>query len=53
MTTETVLTILVLGGAGGWFFGRWWAEDARAEDDMERIWRMRHNYRLPPEEKKK
>lgn len=52
VTTETILVILALGGAGGWYLGRSWAEDNRAEYDMERIWKQRQNYRLPPDDRK-
>jgi hypothetical protein len=52
MTTNTILVLLALGGAGGWFFGRSWAEDRRAEYDMKRLWNQRQNYRLPPDERK-
>jgi hypothetical protein len=45
VTTETMFTILALGGVGGWFVGRWWAEDARAKYDQQLIWDRRRNYR--------
>lgn len=45
MTTNTVWGMLLLGGAGGWFVGRWWAENARARFDQDRIWKARKNYR--------
>ncbi|MBV9730578.1 MAG: hypothetical protein JO309_14475 [Pseudonocardiales bacterium] len=48
MTTDMVLATLLLGGAGGWFVGRWWAESARARYDMERNWKGRKNYRKTP-----
>ncbi len=49
MTTEALLTILALGGVGGWFVGRWWAEDTRAQYDQRLIWERRHNYRKKKE----
>lgn len=48
VTTNTVLGTLLLGGAGGWFVGRWWAEEARARYDQNRIWNARKNYRKTP-----
>lgn len=45
MTTQLVLSMLVLGGAGGVVVGRWWAEYKRARFDQERIWDARKNYR--------
>lgn len=45
MTTNVILVLLLLGGVGGWYFGRSWAEDARAEYDMEKLWKARQNYR--------
>lgn len=45
MTTNVLLVLLLLGGLGGWYFGRSWAEDARAEYDMEKLWKARQNYR--------
>jgi hypothetical protein len=45
VTTNTILILLALGGVGGWFFGRSWAEDARAEYDMKKLWNARQNYR--------
>lgn len=45
MTTNMTWGVLVLGGAGGWFVGRWWAERARAKFDQDRIWAARKNYR--------
>jgi hypothetical protein len=45
VTTETVLTILVLGGVGGWFVGRSWAEDARSRFEQKKNWNARQDYR--------
>ncbi len=45
MTTDALLTILAFGGVGGWFVGRWWAEDARARYDQQLIRDRRKNYR--------
>lgn len=43
--TLTFLLTLAIGGAGGFYVGRWWAEDSRARSDMERTWDGRQNYR--------
>lgn len=48
VTTETVLTMLVLGGFGGWYVGRWRAENARARFDRRKTWNARKNYRRNP-----
>ena len=45
VTAQVILVLLALGGVGGWYLGRSWAEDARAEYDMQKIWKARHNYR--------
>lgn len=45
VTTDTVLAMLVLGGFGGWFVGRWRAENARARFDQRKTWNGRKNYR--------
>jgi hypothetical protein len=45
VTTTALLILLFLGGVGGFYVGRWWAEDTRAEFDMDRIWERRRNYR--------
>jgi len=37
--------MLVLGGFGGWFVGRWRAENARARFDQRKTWNGRKNYR--------
>lgn len=40
---------LIIGGIGGFYIGRRYAEDSRAEHDMKRTWEGRKAYR----EKKK
>lgn len=47
MTTNAILVLLLMGGAGGWYFGRSWAEDTRAKYDMKKTWNARQNYRKP------
>jgi hypothetical protein len=43
VTTNSVLGFLLLGGAGGWIVGRWWAENARARFDQRKTWEARKN----------
>ncbi|MGH3719989.1 MAG: hypothetical protein ACRDRI_14345 [Pseudonocardiaceae bacterium] len=45
MTTDMVLGMLMLVGVGGWYVGRWRAENRRAHFDEHRIWHARKNYR--------
>jgi hypothetical protein len=45
MNTPAVIGLLALGAAGGFPLGRWWAEAARARDDIARIWHSRTHYR--------
>jgi hypothetical protein len=45
MDTSTVVGILIVGAAGGFPLGQWWAEIARARHDMERVWESRNHYR--------
>jgi hypothetical protein len=45
VTTDTIWVLLALGGVGGVVVGRWWAENARARFDQQRVWSARKNYR--------
>jgi len=45
--TPDLFIAFVAGGGVGVFLGRWWAETRRAQHDMRRAWRQRHNYRRP------
>ncbi|HET9258401.1 MAG TPA: hypothetical protein VFO16_24830 [Pseudonocardiaceae bacterium] len=45
MTTQVIVVILLLGGVGGWYYGRMWSEDVRAEKAMRKTWEERKDYR--------
>lgn len=36
---------LIIGGVGGFYVGRWWAEDSRGHYEAERAWDNRSAYR--------
>jgi hypothetical protein len=42
---EALWLILVIGLVGGYFIGRWRAENRRARHDMGRVWGSRRGYR--------
>lgn len=43
MTPEILL--LLVGGVGGFWAGRWWAETGRGRHDARRAWRGRRDWR--------
>lgn len=45
VVTTNIVFMLMVGGAGGWFVGRWRAENARARFDQQKTWDARKNYR--------
>lgn len=45
MDTSTVVGLLIIGAAGGFPLGQWWAEVTRAKHDMQRTWEARSHYR--------
>ena len=45
VTTGVIVLILLLGSIGGFYFGRMWSEDVRAEHSMAKTWRERKDYR--------
>jgi hypothetical protein len=45
VTTNSILVLLLMGGIGGWYYGRMCAEDRRSEFDMEKNWNARKDYR--------
>jgi hypothetical protein len=45
MSTAVMVVLLLLGGAGGFPLGVWWAEDTRARHDAKAVWDKRSAYR--------
>jgi hypothetical protein len=45
MSTTAMVVLLLMGAAGGFPIGRWWAEDARARHDARGVWEKRSAYR--------
>jgi hypothetical protein len=45
MTTTAMVVLLLIGAAGGFPLGVWWAEDSRARHDARMVWDKRSVYR--------
>jgi hypothetical protein len=48
VTTEVIVVLLLLGSIGGFYYGRMWSEDVRAERAMAKTWAERKDYRKKP-----
>ncbi len=45
MDITVVIVLLIVGAAGGFPLGQWWAETARGRHDAKRAWESRAHYR--------